>query len=89
MLVRMTWKISKAVLALLALFSPQVDAHLSPRQTTFNGNATTTMSQTANRPTPPPCCWIVVGEYAAVYHNWYSSTAEQVVGMFEKHPSIG
>jgi len=69
--------------AVLVLLMPiYTVAQLNSRQHTLNGTATPTVNlgQIASMTTPPPCCWIVIGEFAVGYNNWYSSTAEQVVG---------
>lgn len=80
----MAWTACQAVIALILLAPIRIVAHLAPRQSTFNETAkpTVTTSQPAVMPTPPPCCWIVVGQFAVGYVSWYSSTAEQVVGAY-------
>ena len=83
----MTWI---SIIRALLLLAPVVTvAQLVPRQHAFNGTATTptTTSQGASITTPPPCCWIVIGQFAVGYNSWYTSTAEQVVGMHKNlHP---
>jgi hypothetical protein len=73
--------VARAVLLLSVPF--YAVAHLHPRQLPMNETATltTNSSQAVSTTTPPPCCWIVIGEMAVGYNHWYSSTAEQVVGM--------
>jgi hypothetical protein len=77
----------RAVLVLLLLAPIDIVAHLHPRQMSMNETATPTAnsSQATSIATPPPCCWIVVGNQAVGYHSWYSTTAEQVVG---RHKSL-
>jgi len=70
--------------ALLLLLPIHTVAHLHPRQYKLNETATPTFNP--SQVTPPPCCWIVIGEFAVGYNNWYSSTGEQVVGMQVKPP---
>lgn len=69
--------------AALLLFVPiSAAAHLQPRQHTLNGTSTPTGNTipTDGMAPLPSCRWIVVGTRAVGYNNWYSSTAEQVVG---------
>lgn len=76
----------QVVLALLLAMPSPVMALLAPRQTAFSNNTSTptsTSGQATAIPTPPPCCWIVIGDFAVGYASWYSSTAEQVVGSYK------
>jgi hypothetical protein len=78
-----------ALLALLLMAPVDIVAHLYPRQTDLNQTATPTAnpSQANSMATPPPCCWIVVGDRAVGYNHWYSSTVEQTVGTHSNlHP---
>jgi hypothetical protein len=77
--------------AVLLMVAPiHTVAHLHPRQHTLNDTATptTNSSQTASITTPPPCCWIVIGDFAVGYNSWYSSTAEKVVGTHKNPQSL-
>ena len=80
----------RAMLALFLLAPINIVAHLHYRQMTLNETATPTVnaSQTVSIVTPPPCCWIVIGEMAVGYNHWYSTTAEQIVGMCKHPPSV-
>ena len=68
--------------ALAAVGTSGVAADVFPRQTTFSNTtvSSTTTSPAAGIPTPPPCCWILAGTHAVGLNQWYSSTAEHVVG---------
>lgn len=71
------------IIQALLLLAPAITvAQLLPRQHAFNNTATPTITtrQGASITTPPPCCWIVIGQFAVGYNSWYASTAEQVVG---------
>jgi hypothetical protein len=64
--------------AIAAVGTSGVAAEVFPRQTIF-GN-TTTSSTASGVPTPAPCCWILAGTRAVGLNQWYTSTAEHVVG---------
>jgi hypothetical protein len=67
---------------LAAVGTSGVAAEVFPRQTTFSNTtvSSTTTSADAGIPTPPPCCWILAGTHAVGLNQWYTSTAEHVVG---------
>ena len=73
-----------AVLVLLLMAPIDIVAHLHPRQMTLNQTTTPTgnTSQATSIATPPPCCWIIVGEVAVGYNSWYSSIVEKTVGTY-------
>lgn len=70
------------------LTSSLVSAHVYPRQTTFNNiTVSSTTTSYLSIHTPPPCCWILAGEQAVGLNKWYSSSAENVVGMVRYNPA--
>jgi hypothetical protein len=79
----------RAMLVLLLMAPIGIFAHLHIRQTALSQTATPTANpgQADSVATPPPCCWIVVGERAVGYNHWYSSTVEKTVGTHSNlHP---
>jgi hypothetical protein len=80
----MASQLMRAVIVLILMAPVDVVAHLHPRQMTLNQTTTPTgnTSQATSIATPPPCCWIVVGEVAVGYNSWYSSIVEKTVGTY-------